>query len=68
MADKETLTGVDIWVHYNPEILKMGRISYYIPKNLDEEAQDDLRGKYEEKDPITERLRSCAEDNRKPKS
>lgn len=42
----------------------MGRIGYYIPKTLNEDDAEELRGKYEEKDPIPERLKSCAEDNR----
>ena len=67
--EKEELSNIAGWVHLNPEILKMGRVSYHIPKTLDEDAQEELKGKYEEKDPITERLRSCTEDNRKtPKS
>jgi hypothetical protein len=43
----------------------MGRIGYYIPKKLTEEEADELKGKYEEKDPIPDRLKSCSEDNRK---
>ena len=42
----------------------MGRIGYYIPKNLSEEAADELKSKFEEKDPIPDRLKSCSEDNR----
>lgn len=59
------MSGIDGWVHFNPEILKMGRTTYYIPSNLDEEAKDELLAKYEEKDPIGDRLKSCSDDNRK---
>lgn len=59
------MLAIDGWVHFNPEILKMGRVSYYIPKRLSEDEAEELKGKYEEKDPIPDRLKSCAEDNRK---
>ena len=65
MADKETLSAIDGWVHFNPEILKMGRVDYYTPAGLDEDARDELIAKFEDKDPIGERLKSCAENNRK---
>lgn len=65
LADKETLASIDGWVHYNPEILKMGRINYYIPEGTSEDDKDELVGKFEDKDPLGDRLKPIADDIRK---
>lgn len=52
------------WVHFNQYLLKSGRASHFIPKNLDEDAANELKDSLEEKDPNVERLRGITEDKR----
>jgi radial spoke head protein 4A len=61
---REELYTAEKWVHQHPQILRSGRITHYIPKNLDEEAANELKGNLEEKEPYIERLRVITEDAR----
>jgi hypothetical protein len=56
---------VENWVHYNPFLLKAGRATHYIPKNLNEDQANELKSSLEEKDAPVDRLRALAEDKRK---
>jgi len=65
LPGREELYTNDKWVHVHPQILKSGRVIHYIPKGLDEEAANELKGQLEEKEPYVERLRAINEDLRK---
>jgi len=62
LPGREELYTNDKWVHVHPQILKSGRVIHYIPKGLDEEAANELKGQLEEKEPYVERLRAITED------
>jgi hypothetical protein len=58
------LSAFETWVHVNPYILKQGRITHYIPKNLKQEDAEELKSKLEDKDPNVERLKGISDDKR----
>jgi len=41
---REELYTNEKWVHVHPQILKSGRITHFIPKGLDEDAANELKG------------------------
>ena len=61
---REELYTNEKWVHQHPQVLKSGRVTHYIPKGLDEDAANELKGQLEEKEPYVERLRAITEDTR----
>ena len=62
---QEELASTENWVHINPEILKSGTVKHTAPPGLNEDDAAEYVDKLAEKDPVTERLRSLAEDTRK---
>jgi hypothetical protein len=62
---KEDLGKVENWVHYNPQLLKSGRTTHYVPRHITGDAAQDLLAALEEKDPLADRLKSATEDTRR---
>lgn len=59
--DKETSLSHEAWVFYEKKILKQGRVSYYIPKEISEDDKEEYMAKLEETDPIPTRLKQISE-------
>jgi hypothetical protein len=62
----DDIAKIETWAHLQPQILKYGRVSYYIPSKLNQDLKDELKGNLEGKDPQVERLKGIEEDKDNP--
>jgi len=40
MPELSELTNIENWVHFHPNILNQGRVSYFLNQNLNEEERE----------------------------
>lgn len=52
-------------MHFNPNILKQGRATYYVDPKVPEDQREELLAKLAESDPKIERLKAINEDKGK---
>lgn len=62
MPEFAELSNLENWIHFNPNILKQGRASYYVDPKVPEDQREELLAKLTESDPKIERLKAINED------
>lgn len=62
MPEFAELSNLENWLHFNPNILKQGRATYYVDPKVPEDQREELLAKLAESDPKIERLKAINED------